>query len=341
MIYLETHSHSPSYNLAFEEYAFRQIAEREKDDIFILWRNQPCIVVGKNQNIIEEINLKYCKEKQLPVVRRMSGGGTVYHDLQNLNFTFILNAEKSSDFNLKVLGEPILKSLHQLGIPAELTPRNDLFVEGKKVCGTAQHMLKNRLLYHGCLLFSADLEVLKEALKVKTLKVSSRSTKSVRSEVTNLKNYIQEESFGIEAFTKAIHQGVQTYFGLPAFKRYELTEEDQSNILQLEKERNLSWDWTFGKNPSFTLEKELVFSGQSFLLEIKVEAHQIENIQIPHFEGALLPLEDKQLLQSFCDFLKGSAYQEEVLKEKVEAFRQVSTSTTLFDENDVLQILLP
>lgn len=338
MIYLETNSFDPSYNLAFEEYAFRFIAEQEKDDIFMLWRNRPCIVVGKNQNMIEEINLEYCRAHHLPVVRRISGGGTVYHDLQNLNFTFILNAEKSADFQVKILGEPILQSLKKLGIPAELTPRNDLFVKGKKVCGTAQHMLSNRLLYHGCLLFSARLDVLKEALNVKAMNLASRSTKSVRSTVANLKPLIEQEDFSMSDFISALQEGVKEYFGLDDFKYYRLSDEDEKKIYALEQERNLSFDWIYGKNPSFTLQKNIELFGKNVLLTISVDQHRIQNIQ---FYAENLDLGETQALQVFFETFCAIPYQEKALSEQLELWYKERTNLFGLTQDLWLKHLLP
>lgn len=306
MLYLETESFVPSYNLAFEEFVFQELAQNQ--DVFLLWQNDPCLVLGKNQNIFEEVNLSYCKEQNLPLVRRMSGGGTVYHDRQNLNFSFILNADQSSDFHIHKVSQPIVEALRSLGLPVELTPRNDLFLYGKKICGTAQHMKKNRLLYHGCLLFDADLQVLEKALQVKTLSIESKGTKSVRSQVTNIKSHLLQKDFSLQDLKQLLKEKIQS--SVSSFSVYHLSEEEKEKVLALEKDKYLSWDWLYGRNPSFTLEK----TQEKYKLFLRVDQHQVEKAEIfsENFSE-----KEKRL---FEEFFVAFPYEEKALIQKIQVF---------------------
>lgn len=306
MLYLETESFVPSYNLAFEEFVFQELAQNE--DVFLLWQNDPCLVLGKNQNIFEEVNLAYCKAKNIPLVRRMSGGGTVYHDRQNLNFSFILHAEQSSDFHIHKVSQPIVEALHALGLPVELTPRNDLFLYGKKICGTAQHMKKNKLLYHGCLLFDSDLQVLEKALQVKALSIESKGTKSVRSQVTNIKNHLVQKDFSLQDLKQHIKEKIKN--SVSSFATYALTTEEKEKVLALEKEKYLSWDWLYGRNPRFALEK----SQKNSKLLLWVDQYQVEKTEIfsEHFSE-----HEKQM---FENFFVAFSYEEKTLMQKIQSF---------------------
>ena len=191
MKYIESFSNNPYYNLAFEEYCFKNLPRDE--DFVYLWINTPTIVVGKNQNTIEEINVDYTKENSIDVVRRITGGGAVYQDLGNLNFSIFTNVIGKEKIDFGQINIPILKSLEKFGIMAELSGRNDLTLEGKKISGIAQSVWKKRILNHGTILFDTDLSVLSDALNVKADKIESKGVKSVRSRVTNIKPYMTED----------------------------------------------------------------------------------------------------------------------------------------------------
>ena len=188
MRYIYNDSTEPYFNLALEEYFLKQTDE----EYFILWRNEPCIVVGKNQNTLSEIHLEFVKERNIKVVRRLTGGGAVFHDLGNINFTFIVNDESSfNDF--KGFVAPIIGTLKTLGIDAEFSGRNDMLIEGKKFSGNAQCKHKSRVMHHGTLLFSSNMNDLSGALKPKDIKFSDKSVKSVASRVTNISEHLENK----------------------------------------------------------------------------------------------------------------------------------------------------
>ena len=157
-----------------EAYAFRELVD--EDELFILWINRPAIIVGKHQNTIQEINKEYTDAHDIKVVRRLSGGGAVYHDLNNLNYTIISNKADEGAFDFKTFSQPVIATLADLGVKAEFTGRNDLEIDGKKFCGNAQAYYKGRMMHHGCLLFDVDMSVLGQALKVSKDKIESQES---------------------------------------------------------------------------------------------------------------------------------------------------------------------
>ncbi|HQL40659.1 MAG TPA: lipoate--protein ligase family protein, partial [Anaerolineaceae bacterium] len=172
------------FNLAAEEYVFDQLDREE--DYLLLWQNRNAVVVGKHQNTIEEVNSQFIQEHGVQVVRRLSGGGAVYHDMGNLNFTFIGDAE-GNKFNFQKLSQPIVQTLQQMGVAdVHFSGRNDILIGEKKISGNAQFVRGNRLLHHGTLLFHSDLDMVSRVLTVKGDKIESKGVKSVRSRVTNI-----------------------------------------------------------------------------------------------------------------------------------------------------------
>ncbi len=250
MIYIESTSNNPKFNTALELYAFNELAK--KDDVFMLWINEPCIVVGKNQNTTEEINQKYCDEKGIHIVRRVSGGGAVYHDLNNLNYTIISNGRSGEAFDFKSFSQPVLDALSSLGVNASFTGRNDLEIDGRKFCGNAQYVRAGRIMHHGCLMFDVDTSVLSEALKVSKDKIESKGIKSVRARVTNIKEYLPNKEMTVKDFVDALRKYMDEKYGMTP---YNFTEEDIAEIKAIQAEKNDSWDWVYGKNPEFNIKR--------------------------------------------------------------------------------------
>lgn len=191
MIYHVSNTNDTAFNIALEEYCFKNL--RDQDEIFLLWINEPSIIVGKYQNTIEEINTEYTREHGINVIRRISGGGAVYHDLNNLNYTIISNKDKGKEgFDFKEFSKPIIDTLAELGVKAEFTGRNDLEIDGQKFCGNAQAYIKDRVMHYGCLLFNVEFSALANALKVSKDKIESKGVKSVRARVTNILPHLKE-----------------------------------------------------------------------------------------------------------------------------------------------------
>lgn len=256
----------PQINLAIEEYALRNLDENESYLLFYI--NEPSIIIGKNQNTVEEINTNYVEENGIKVVRRLSGGGAVYHDLGNLNFSFITKDDGNSFHNFRKFTEPVVKALQKLGVNAELSGRNDLEVEGRKISGNAQFSTKGKMFSHGTLLFNTEMDQVAAALNVKKDKIESKGIKSVRSRVANISEFLKEP-MTIEQFRMELLKSI--FEDSSHIQEYVLTEEDWENIHKLSKERYQNWEWNYGKSPNFNVQHSKRFKvGQiEFRLEVK------------------------------------------------------------------------
>ncbi|MCH4888860.1 lipoate--protein ligase [Acidaminobacter sp. JC074] len=244
---------SLSFNMAAEEYMMKCF----NDDIFMLWRAKRSVLIGKNQNALAEVNYDYVKENDIDVVRRLSGGGTVFCDLGNTNFAFIVTDKKSfSDF--RKFTKPILEVLQKLGVNAEFSGRNDLTIEGKKFSGNAQYKYKDRLLHHGTLLFSSDLGDLTKSINPPKIKYESKGISSVKSRVTNIKAHLKDD-IDIIKFRQLINQHILETVEDAEF--YEFTDEDIKKIEEIENQRFKTWEWNYGNSPKYTSYRSNKFSG--------------------------------------------------------------------------------
>lgn len=238
MLFIQNDNTDPYFNLALEEYLLKEFDE----DCFMLWQNEPCVVVGKNQNVLNEINEDFIRKNNIKVARRISGGGAVYHDLGNLNFTFIVNDAENDLRNYKKFLTPIIEALGNLGIKAEISQRNDLIINGLKFSGNAQYKHKGRLLHHGTILFESSLEDIVSALKTKYNK-NERWVKSMPSPITNIKPYLIKP-LSIENLKVIIYK----YIGLDYQKYtvYSLNQNDLNVINNLvnNKYKTEKWNYT-------------------------------------------------------------------------------------------------
>lgn len=268
-------NHDPYLNLALEEYCLRNVDISKTYLLFYI--NEPSIIIGKNQNTLEEINHEYVRENNIKVVRRISGGGTVYHDHGNLNFSFITKYDPKHFNNYKEFTEPVIKALKKLGVEAELSGRNDILVDGKKISGNAQFTNKDRMFSHGTLLFNSAIDNVVAALNVKIGKIESKGIKSVRSRVTNISDYM---SFKIstEEFRETLLQSI--FEGYESIPKHELTETDWENVHKLADSKYRTWDWNYGLSPKFNLQKTKRFAVGEIDIRFQVESGIIENIKI-------------------------------------------------------------
>lgn len=265
----------PHINLAIEEYALKNLDINETYLLFYI--NEPSIIIGKNQNTIEEINTNYVETNGIHVVRRLSGGGAVYHDLGNLNFSFITKDDGESFHNFRKFTEPVVEALQKLGVNAMLSGRNDLEVDGRKISGNAQFSTKGRMFSHGTLMLNSEIENVVSALKVKKDKIESKGIKSVRSRVANISEFLTEK-LSIEEFRSLLLKNI---FGeQDDIPEYILTEEDWEKIHQLSKERYQNWDWNYGKSPKFNLQHSHRFPVGSIDVRLEVNKGLIENCKI-------------------------------------------------------------
>jgi lipoate---protein ligase len=265
----------PRINLAIEEYALKNLDINETYLLFYI--NEPSIIIGKNQNTIEEINTEYVEKNGIHVVRRLSGGGAVYHDLGNLNFSFITKDDGDSFLNFRKFTEPIIKALKKLGVNAELSGRNDIIVEGRKISGNAQFSTRGRMFSHGTLLFDSKIENIVSALNVKKDKIESKGIKSIRSRVANISEFLKEK-MTIEEFRSVL---LESIFGKDKeIPEYVLTEEDWANIHKLSRERYQNWEWNYGKSPKFNLRHSHRFPAGQIDVRLEVQKGIIENCKI-------------------------------------------------------------
>ena len=228
---------NPYYNLAVEEYLFSY----SNEDVFMLWQNEPTVVIGKNQNVYAEINMDYLKENNIHIARRITGGGAVYHDLGNVNYTFISSKNNRCEINFEYYTKPIIEALQKLGIDAKLSGRNDLVVDEKKFSGSAQHAKGNRVLHHGTLLFNSNLDVLTNVLNVDEEKIKSKAIKSTRSRVTNLKDILN-----INLTSDEFISYISSYI-IDCFSPEISNVPENQEIISLTN-RNQSHDWLFPNN---------------------------------------------------------------------------------------------
>ena len=265
----------PRINLAIEEYALKNLDINETYLLFYI--NEPSIIIGKNQNTIEEINTEYVENNGIHVVRRLSGGGAVYHDLGNLNFSFITKDDGESFHNFRKFTEPVVNALRKLGVNAELSGRNDLLAEGRKISGNAQFSTRGRMFSHGTLLFDSEIESVVSALNVKKDKIESKGIKSIRSRVANISEFLSD-NVTIEQFRSLLLKNI--FEGLDDIPEYVLTEQDWEKIHELSKERYQNWDWNYGKSPKFNLQHSHRFPVGQIDVRFEVNKGIIENCKI-------------------------------------------------------------
>ncbi len=266
----------PRINLAIEEYALKTM-DVDKDSFFLFYINEPAIIIGKNQNTIEEINTDFVDINGIHVIRRLSGGGAVYHDLGNLNFSFLTKDDGDSFRNFKKFTQPIVDALKDMGVDAELSGRNDILAEGRKISGNAQFTTKGRMFSHGTLMFDTEIDAVVSALKVRKDKIESKGIKSIRSRVANITEFLEQKTT-IEEFRLTL---LHSIFGSEEnVKEMVLTEEDWTNIKELSKERYGNWDWNYGKSPAFNMSHSERFPTGGIDVRLQVKNGLIEDAHI-------------------------------------------------------------
>ncbi|WP_314395118.1 lipoate--protein ligase [Leptotrichia shahii] len=329
MIYYISKTHDTAFNIALEEYCFKNL--KDEDEIFLLWINEPSIIVGKYQNTIEEINTEYTREKGIHVIRRISGGGAVYHDLNNLNYTIISNRDKGQEgFNFKEFSKPIIETLAELGVKAEFTGRNDLEIDGQKFCGNAQAYIKDRVMHHGCLLFNVDFSALGDALKVSKDKIESKGVKSVRSRVTNILPHLKTP-ITVEEFGDKIMEYMKKQY--PDMKEYVFSKEELDYIAK-RAEVKRSWEWNYGESPEFNITRGKRFKNGKIQIFATVENSRIKNIK---FYGDFFGKNED--LSEIENLLKNVKYTAEDVKEKLESI-DIGEYFSKFTVDEIVEVIV-
>ena len=272
MKYIRLKSTNPYYNLAVEEY----LLNNSQEDIFMLWQNSPVVVIGKNQNAYAEVDLDYAQRQGIRISRRISGGGAVYHDLGNVNYTFITSSDKARALDYSYFTQPIIDALSSLGLDCALSGRNDLECGGKKFSGNAQHISSNRILHHGTMLFNTDFEVMSSVLKIDKEKLKYKAVKSHKGRVVNLSSLL-EKNISVNDFINHIEEYVLSKFGA---EMYEVSDND---IIRGILERNSSQEWIYSNkryltNYSVVRKKKYPFGVVS--VEMSLVKDRIDNIII-------------------------------------------------------------
>lgn len=272
MLCIHIKNTNPFFCLAAEEYLLKNF----DDNIFMLWQSDDTVVVGKHQNALGEINYRFVHENNIIVARRISGGGTVFHDAGNVNFSFIKNVKSPADISFKQFTEPVVNALAKLDITATTSGRNDLLIDGKKISGNAEHIFKKRVLHHGTLLYNSDLKNLGQAIKVVPNKYKSKAVQSNRSEVANILSFLKTK-LDIKDF-------IQFLIDVQLEKKenifYELNETDIHKIEILVTEKFKTRDWNFGYSPKYTFKNKVIINGKIVSVELNVKKGIIEDAVI-------------------------------------------------------------
>ena len=295
--YLETGSVDPFFNLAFEEYVLQN---RKQGDYLILWQNENTVVIGQNQNAEAEINRSFVERHNVKVVRRTTGGGAVYHDLGNLNYSFITDAGELSTLTMSRFTDAVVKALESLGLQSEASGRNDILVNGKKVSGTAQRVVGGRILYHGTLLFDSDPDMVAGALNADPAKFVSKSSKSVRSRIGNIRQMLAEDMT-----LRQFWDRIKNELSGGGFTADSLSKDELKKVDQLVNDKYSRWEWNFGRSPKYELTNKQRYSGGTLEVSAKIESGIITDIIFYGDFMAVAPL------YPILDALKGTPFKRE------------------------------
>ena len=270
---LQRPSQDPYFNIAAEEYFFRKFDRAA----FSVWQNREALVVGKHQNAYREINLSWLRSQNIPVIRRITGGGTVYHGPGNINFSFIFEGDPDNLIDFRSFTGPVIRFLREMGVPAEFRAKSNIEAAGRKISGNSAHLFRKKILYHGTLLFNADLERLGLALRKTRNGYTDRAVDSVPARVGNISSFTGEkmtdEEFR-EAFRKFM---LNNYHGS---RLYEADDTDKSAISQLVREKYSDPQWNFGYSPRYNFNSQFTFRGIQYQITIQVERGIIRQVDV-------------------------------------------------------------
>lgn len=311
MLCIKNENIDPFFNIASEEYIFRNFSE----DCFMLWRSEPSVIVGKHQNTLAEINWNFIKKHDIKVVRRLSGGGTVYHDPGNLNFTFIKHGRKGKLMDFEKFTDPVIKALAKMSVIAKFEGKNDLKVNGLKISGNSEHIFRDKVLHHGTLLFDSNLDNLENAIKKEKNHYSDKAVKSIRSQVTNISSHLKN-NISISEFTELMQSFMFNYF--PGTSLYHFTNEDIKKINKLVEEKYSGWEWNYGCSPRYMMKKVIAAGNHKITVKFTVSKGIIENFQMDD-SGQFGDVTEK-----ICAVVTGLLHEEATLAKKLSEFSKFS-----------------
>ncbi len=281
MLYVNNEGRTdPRVNLAIEEYLLRQ--DFISEPILFFYVDEPAVIIGRNQNTFEETDPDFLQAKNIHIVRRLSGGGAVYHDMGNLNYSFITTGKKELH-KFREVTKPLVRALNELGVNAKFQGKSDIFANGKKISGNAQYSSAGRMLSHGTLLFDSDHETLTSALVPRQIEINSKAVQSIRSQVINIRELLKVD-MTIGEFKQAM---ISSIFGREDIPTYKLTAADWEQIQGISTERYKQWEWNFGRSPKFRIEKSKHLSGGQIDVSIEVAKGRIQSISIASAEARL------------------------------------------------------
>lgn len=305
MKFVESYSNDPEYNLAFEEYCFKNLPVEHETYLF-LWINAPAIIIGKNQNAYAEINSDYVNEKGIRVVRRITGGGAVYHDLGNLNFSIIEKCSDNKKIDFKKYYTAIITALRELDLNAELSGRNDVTIDGKKCIGASQAIWEHRTLSNGCILFDVKLNELSKALTVRPEKLKAKGVKSVSARVENIRPQLKND-MDIEAFKAHLLQSLFAQRGEAPIE-YVLSETEHAGVQEIYRNRFSQKSWNYGKKLKADFHRYRYFPSGAVELFFDVVEEKLKGLTIL---GDFFSTADVSELERI---LEGCSYTEEALR---------------------------
>lgn len=328
MIYIENNSTDPYFNFSLEYYLMTE-KDLGYDNIFMFWRTNPTIMVGKFQNTIEEINQEYVKLNNINVVRRITGGGTIYTDMNTWQFSFINKNYKTSSIDFKMFTTPIINALKEQGVSASFNNRNDLLIDNKKFSGNAQAIKDGCMLHHGSILFNTDIQAMVNSITVAKEKIISKGIKSVKDRVTNVYDHLQDKSVDSLEFKDIMLRSLLKESNLI----YKLTRDDIKRVNEICSEKFKTWNWNYGSSPKFNIFKWKRFTGGKIEFNIDVSKGLIKNLKI---SGDFFCKGD---IEDIINLLLGCRYNKEDIQKRLENI-DITKYLYKIDKNDILECII-
>lgn len=305
MIYINRHVYDPYFNIAAEEFILKNI----NDEILMFWENEPCVIIGKHQNTLKEVNTEFTEKNNIPVIRRISGGGTVFHDRGNINYTLITEPESKTNLvDFHKFTQPVIDFFKTFGLDVQFKGKNNLTLYGKKFSGNSGHVFKNRVLHHGTLLFQTNLDWLNNVINKNSQNIKDKSIPSIRAQVTNISDYLPMVTK--EVFMKKMLTFFISYFNIKETRQ--LSANEIYEINSLAKEKYHTWKWNYGYSPVFSFENNLNTVYGNFETKLTIKDGIIKDVVL-YFEGKRLAEIEKKIINQ--------QHQRELLNKKLAANR--------------------